>query len=457
MNLAVMPCDIEAEASLLGALILSGGRLLETVELILAPQDFYRPGNCRIFEAIQDLANRGEPIDLVTLQGFLRDADHLEECGGAPYLYQLTESPAWVANADAYARRVASHAARRRLVEAAYQSIGLAGDMALPLESALAQAEGAILDAAAQQGMAERIPTARQFIPDSLRLIAERRARGGNLVGTPSGLHAWDMALSGLRPGNLVLLAGRPAMGKTAGAVSVALHVAKAGGRVAFFSLEMTRQEISDRLLSAQAQVDSRRVSTGRITDAEVDALDEAARALVEIPLAIDDTPGISPLQVLARARRIRADLGGLDLVIVDYLQKLAPDKTRRGGTREEEVGGIAASLKTTAKTLGVPVLTLAQLNRAVEHRQDKRPVLSDLAESGRVEAESDSVTFLYRPAYYQRPEAVEGNAMPPRPEEREEAEWIVAKNRHGQTGAVKLAFCPAYTRFDNLAEADRW
>lgn len=449
----VLPCDPDAETGLLGALILSGARMLDQVEAIVNPSDFYRPANATIYETIQALSLRGEAVDRVTLQGELAAAGALESCGGASYLWSLTDATAWVANADAYARRVADYALRRRFIEASYEAAGFAASLSTPLESAIAQAEGVILDAAARRGTSERIPTARQFIPETLQAIAERRTRGGALVGLASGLHVWDLILSGLRPGNLVLLAGRPAMGKSAGAVSVALHVAKAGGRVAFFSLEMTRQEISDRLLSAEAQVDSRRVSTGRLTDAELYALDEAVRRTVEMPLAIDDEPGLAPAQILSRCRRVRAEFGGLDLVVVDYLQKLTPDRTRRGGTREEEVGGIAAGMKSAAKTLGVPVLTLAQLNRNVERREDKRPNLSDLAESGRVEAESDSVTFLYRPAYYAKPE----EGAPPDPGLREEAEWIVAKNRHGATGLVKLAFCPAYTRFDNLTEKDRW
>ena len=452
MNAEHLPHSQEAEASVLSAMMLGDRASAERGLDILTAHDFHLDLHAQIFEAIGRLVRAGRPVDIVTLIEAMRGSLEVgTESVVRGYVAQIVDRLPSAANLEWYAETVRDHAVRRRLVEAARTMTRAAGDADTPIAEVVAQAEQALFAATGSERAQARPQLVRDLLPAHYELIEERMRSGGALVGLESGHEDWDRRLGGLRRGNLVTIAARPAMGKTAHALCTALNVAKAGGVALFFSLEMTRDELLDRMIAVENSRSADSVQRGALTDGEYASIvRRTTDAWYDAALVIDDESDLSPGQMLSRARRVRAERG-LDLVVVDYLQRAAPDTTRRGGTEAEEIGGIAKSLKTMAKVLDVPVLAVAQVSRAVEKREDKRPVMSDLGESGKIERESDSVTFLYRPAYYAPPGAERVYGEP------EEIELVIAKNRHGATGIVKQLFWPDFTRFDNLTHREDW
>lgn len=453
-----LPADVEAESALLGALLLSKGRILPQVEALISSKDFYRPLHADVYDAIMQLRQKGDAIDRITVQHWLTQAGR---CKGLQpedlktYIRSLAETTVYASHGVAYAKRVKEQGMRRRIIETALAVQEMAVDEEEAIEAVMAKSEGMMRDAI-HAGIGSSHIAMPELSRSGMQTLYELKARAGSLAGLPSGLHAWDDLLGGMERGNLILIAGRPAMGKTGAAVSIMLNVLVSGGRVGFFSLEMTAEQIWRRMISIATGFTGTAFRNGTLTEEQLEQVELVNRHLVEWPLLIDDTPAISAEDMLCKARAMEGDLGRIDLLIVDYLQKMKPT-VPRGANREQEVGSMAVGLKNLAKTMNCPVLALAQLNRGVERRDDKRPTLSDLNESGKIEAESDSVTFLYRPNYYANHQEQQAmGALLQDDFAPEDVEWIVSKNRHGRTGVANLCFAPATASFDNQ-ERERW
>lgn len=451
----LLPHDIEAEQAVLGAMMMSNAAATESAADMLTAGDFYRDIHGKIFDAMCIVVRRGSGLDIVTLNSELEKSGHLEQCGGLAYLMQIADFVPTIANLTHYVAIVREASTRRRLMQAAQEIAQLARASETEIRAVTTKAESLVMEATGAERGGDTYATMRQILPGVFDEMESRGQNGGGLVGLPTGLGSWDVVLSGLRKGNLITVAGRPAMGKTGFACCVAANLAMAGKPVLFFSLEMSKQELTQRMLSSVAQVDSYALQQGRLDRDQWRRLSEANELLLYAPLAIDDDPTLTVPQMLSRARRVRAEWGELALVVVDYIQRVKPDQSRRDGTQAEEVGAVAQGLKTLSKLLDVPVMALAQVSRAVEKREDKRPMMSDLGESGIIERESDSVSFLYRPSYYAPKESEK--------EPIETAEVVVAKNRHGATGVVPIRFTPSFVRFDDAMpedfgqEANRW
>ena len=444
-----LPSDTLAEQSALGALLLGGAPSVEAVSDRLKPLDFYRPGHGAIYEAMTYLARSGHAVDVVTLRAELQRRGSLEAVGGVAYLMSLGDIVPAVSSLRYYATRVIDEAQKRRLYCAALEISQAALGGECEAAELADMAEQRILDATSDRRGGDAYRTMAALVDEAMDQVQEALLRGGGLAGISSGLERWDWLVGGLAPAQLHIVAGRPGMGKSVFGNTVALNVASQGGRVAMFTTEMSATAVVKRLCAAVSRVNASKVRTGRLTREEFGHLcQRSAEELQGLPLTIDDTSAITPAQIQSRVRKIIADLGPVDLVVVDYLQRLHPDATRQGGTRAEEVSQIAQSLKTMAGKLSVPVLAMAQPNRNNERRDDKRPGLSDLADSSGIEKEADTVTFLYRPAYYEKRQAED---IP----DYEECEFIVAKNREGSTGTVRALFSGAFQRFDNLAEEE--
>ncbi len=453
MNASHAPSgNIEAEMALLGGLFLGGASYVEIVAEKMTGGDFYREVHGRIFDAMVRLARRSAPVDIVTLKDDITRTHGGVECvGGLPYLMTLGDFVPAVTDAtiNHYAAIVQGDATRRRLYAAAQEIATLAAgetDAATLSEFA----ESRIMDATQARRGPESYRTMQSIVESMLSRLEERIRSGGGLAGFPVGLERWDRKIGGLCPGQLHVVAGRPGMGKSVFGSTVAVNVAMQGLKVAVFSVEMSGEDIAERMAAAVTRCNATSIRRGEMTRAEFGAFCQTVvDELTPLSIALDDTPAITTGQILSRCRQIRRNTGGLDLVVVDYLQRIVPESTRKSGTRAEEINQIAVDLKVMAGTLGVPVLALAQPNRAVETRQDKRPVMSDLADSSGIEKEADSVSFIYRPGYYERPQDGVEHEAP----EYEEAEIIVEKNRGGERGICRVLFSGPHQRFDNLAE----
>lgn len=449
-----MPADVRAEMAVLGA-VLQMPRLLDRVLGTLDPQDFYRPSSVAIFTSMMEMSRDGIGIDRVTLLSHLRQTGRLHLVNGEECLLELESVPDRVANLEHYAESVRESARRRRVIEAAVLVAETARDWRHSVDDVHAAAETHLLALGTQQAT-PRFERAGDVMQRYLDAAALRATSGSAIVGIPSGFHAWDMMLSGLCPGRLNLIAARPGMGKTGWATTVAYNVASQGKHVAFFSLEMRSDEVVGRMAGTVAGIDSRVIALGRLTPEAARRVSEASAKVADIPLYLCDHIPLSPAQMLAHCRALRASTGSLDLVIIDYVQITRPDAGSgrgSGDSRATELSEIAAGLKGLAKALEVPVIALSQLSRSVEKREDKRPMLADLAEAGGLEAAADSVTFLYRPDYYQRQGA---GSTPPDAMVATPCEVIVEKNRYGSLGTVVMGFTPALCRFDVMQE-DRY
>jgi len=450
----IPPQSVDAEQATLGAAMISRAGVERMLEL-LRVDDWYLEAHRRIFEAIAYLADRDQPSDVLTVTEELRRRGQLESVGGIAYINQLVESVPTAAHVEYYARTVGGKSTLRKLIDASGEIIALAFEEADDVDHIVDNAERLIF-AVGQRRTHQTFVPLRPVLLDAMERLEVVRASDSRITGVPTGFSRLDQMTSGLQAGDLVIPAGRPSMGKTALALAFAVNAAEmAEATVAIFSLEMSRQQLAHRLICSEARVDGMRLRTGFLrTSADEDESDwvklgRAIGRLGDLPIFIDDSSDISVLEMRAKCRRLKSE-HGLGMVVVDYLQLVRGHG--RTENRNQEISLIARSLKGMARELNVPVLALSQLSREVERRPDKRPMLSDLRESGSIEAEADLVMMLFRARYYNRDEEGE-QASPPGQEWLEETELNVAKHRNGPTGTVRLAFLRRYARFEDLAE----
>jgi replicative DNA helicase len=436
--LKIPPQNIEAEQSVLGGVLIEPDALSRVLE-IMRGQDFYRESHQKIFTAMVEMYQKGTPVDLITLSEYLLSRGHMEVVGGAAYLASLADAIPSAVNIEVYARIVRDKATLRRLISLSAEIAGKSYRFSGDVEEILDQAEKAIFEITEDKITPHVYPLS-EVIKDSFRTIEELYDRKERISGVPTGFLSLDQFTSGLQPSDLIIVAGRPSMGKTAFALDIARNAAtQAEIPSVIFSLEMSRQQLATRMLCSEARVDAHKLRSGYIGERDWPRLTSAAGVLSEAPIFIDDSAAMSVLQMRAKARRLKADRG-LGLVVVDYLQLMSG---RSGADRrEQEISEISRSLKALAKELHVPVIALSQLNRKVEDRTDKRPVMADLRESGAIEQDADVILFIYRDEMYDENSKQKGIA-----------EIIIGKQRNGPSGVrVNLAFLNQYTRFENLA-----
>ncbi len=433
----VPPQQIEAEQSLLGGILIESQGLPAALE-VLRGEEFYRDAHRTIFQAFQELFQRTEPIDLITTTEYLTEKNQLDKVGGATYLASLTEMVPSAANVAAYARIIHDKALLRKLIQTANEITALCYGGGKNVEEILDQTEAAIF-AVTESRIRTSYSPLKDIVKKSIENIERFQEYREMVTGVASHYTDLDKLTAGFQPSDLIIIAARPSMGKTALALSIARNVAMVGGiPVGVFSLEMSKEQLAMRLLCAEARVDSHKIRTGFLSQQECVKMLNAAGKFMDTPMYIDDTPAISVLELRAKARRMKADRG-LGLVVVDYLQLM---QGRQGvERREQEISDISRSLKGLAKELNVPVIALSQLNRKVEERNQKRPLLSDLRESGAIEQDADVIAFIYRDEVYNRDSPDKGIA-----------EIEISKHRNGPIGRVKLKYIDTYTRFENLA-----
>jgi len=438
------PYSYEAELSVLGGMLLDPDAVVRIIELI-DDSMFYREGNRRLFRAMVRLWERGGVVDHITLSEELKNVGDFDAVGGTAFLAQLLDAVATSANIEYHAGIVREKALLRRLVEAATSIIQETYENQGEVDDLLDTAEQKIFQVA-QSHDRKGFVWIKEILWPTFEKIEALQANSSSVTGVPTGFADLDEITAGFQPGDLIIVAARPSMGKTALTLNIAQHAAiSAQKAVAFFSLEMSKEALVQRILCAEGRVDASRLRTGRLRDEEYAQLATAAGYLNTAPIYIDDSPAISVLEMRAKARRLKADRPDLELVIVDYLQ-LMRGSASRSENRQQEVSEISRGLKALAKELNVPVVALSQLSRAVESRPDKRPMMSDLRESGAIEQDADLITFLYRPEYYFGPTDKDGNSLEGR------AELIVAKQRNGATGVVNLMFFKEFTRFESYS-----
>lgn len=433
--LEVPPHSIEAEESVLGAVLLSADAANIALER-LHPEDFYKPAHQQVFEAIRTLFDANEPIDAVTVSEQLRRDGSLERMGGIDFVTRLLDAVPTSSNVEYYAGIVEEHALRRRLMRVGGQIGVIANEMTEPIDEVVDRAEQAVF-AVSERRVGDGLAPIDDLLGPAIEKAEEMQRRGTEVTGIPTGFRDLDRKLAGLHPTNLIVLAARPGMGKTSLALNIAANVAQSDHPVAVFSLEMSREEIVTRMLCGHGRIDSQRLRTGRLTETDFTKLSTAASALYKKPIFVDDSPGLTVTEIRAKCRRLRRK-PGLSLVVVDYLQLM---QGSGGENRQQEISIISRSLKSLARELHVPIIALSQLNRALEAREDKRPRLGDLRESGAIEQDSDVVMFIYRDEYY-HPEKQEAKGI---------AEVVIAKHRQGAVGKVDMTFLPEFTLFADM------
>ncbi len=434
----VPPHNLEAEESLLGAMLLSRDAIASAMELC-KPEDFYKSSHGHIFQAITSLFSQGEPADWVTVTEELRRRGLLETIGDPSVFVSLQANTPSIGNAEHYARIIEEHALLRRLVAAAGEINELGYSVPEDVSDVLDRAESLVFDVA-QRRVVDSMTPLHELLGQGLDHLERLYAQGDSITGLATGYTDLDEQLSGLQPSNLIVVGARPSMGKTAFALGMVAHAGvKLNQPVLLFSLEMSHMELTQRLLCSEARVDANRMRTGRLLEADWAKIGKAISRMSEAPIFIDDNPNLTVMDIRARARRLKSR-AGLGLVVVDYLQLMTG---RRGAeNRQVEVSEISRGLKILARELEVPVVALSQLSRGLEMRQDKRPMLADLRESGSIEQDSDVVLFIYRDEIY-NPDSTESQGS---------AEIIVSKHRNGPTGSTQLAFIGHHARFDNMA-----
>ncbi len=433
----VPPQNLDAEMSLLGAILIDEETLADITEHV-KPRDFYDKRHGIIFDAIMRLYEKNKPVDLLTLTDELKRKKEIDEIGGSAYLTELTNYVPTAAHAESYAEIVAQKAVRRRLIKASGDISELGYNEETTTPELLQQAE-AELFAVSDQSLKQDLSSLESILTDSFDRLEELHRNKGALRGIRTGYRDLDNMTAGLQRSDLIILAARPAMGKTTLVTNLAYNVATIAKQpVLFFSLEMSKEQLVDRMLADASGVDAWNIRTGNLSDEDFSKLSEAMGEMAEAPIYIDDTPGVSVLEMRTKARRI-AHEQPLGLIIVDYLQ-LMQASGRTDGNRVQEVSEISRGLKLIARELNVPVIALSQLSRSVESREVKKPQLSDLRESGSIEQDADIVMFIYREAYY-NPETDRKNVT----------DLIIAKHRNGPTGNVELYFHPERLRFMSL------
>ena len=434
------PQSLEAEESLLSAILIDNETLLEVVE-ILIPEDFYKSAHQKIFSAILSLFSNSEPVDLVTLTNQLRDSGHLDGVGGATYLAALVETVPLAVNAKHYSKIIHDKAALRRLIDKANKIAKRCFEDQGDVEGVVDFAEAAIFEIS-ENKIRPSFYAIKDLIEKNIDAIEERQGNKSLVTGVSTGFTRLDNLTSGFQNSDLIILAGRPSMGKTALALNIARNAAiDADVPVAIFSLEMSKEQLSMRMLCSEARVDSSKIRSGFFSKKDWVNLTDAAGVLSEAPIFIDDSPDLSVMEIRAKSRRLKMDKG-IGLVIIDYLQLM---KGRISAERRDlEISEISRALKALAKEADIPVIALSQLNRKLEERSDKRPMLSDLRESGALEQDADVVAFIYRDEVYNRDENNPNIGI---------AEILLRKQRNGPTGDVPLKFFNAHTRFENLQD----
>lgn len=435
MSARIPPQNLEAEQSILGGLMLDREALDQVGDLLMA-EDFYKPGHQKIYNAIKDLHSKGQPIDIITVTNVLQNEGTMEMAGGPEYLISLLDKTISSANITSHAKIVKDKATLRRLISTNSQLIEKAYNQDfIDVESFVDQAESEIFKIGENKTKTGLVG-AMEIVKASIQKIEELYKNKAEITGIGTGFKKLDEMTAGLHPGEMTIIAARPSMGKTAFSLNIAQHVAlRLKKTVAYFSLEMGKESMMMRMLSAESKVSMSEIRNGRIQDSAWPKLINAASALSEASIFIDDTPGVSPFEIRSRARRLKAE-HGLDVIMIDYLQLMS--MKQKYNSREQEVAEISKSLKAIAKELQIPIIALAQLNRGVEGRTEKKPMLSDLRESGSIEQDADVIMMLYRDDYYDKEN----------PDKQGHAEVIVGKQRNGATGPVKLRFDAQYNRF---------
>ncbi|MBT8347153.1 MAG: replicative DNA helicase [Desulfofustis sp.] len=437
----VPPHNIEAEQSVLGSILLKNKGFLQVNEYISA-DDFYRDAHKIIFTAMVELFDRSEPQDMLTLTSYLTDTNQLESVGGASYLATLTHAVPVTANIESYSRIIRQKSVLRNLINTASDIAQRCFEEQDDIDQLVDEAEQSIFEIAGNKSATEFTPL-RSIIPESFKTVEKLYERKELITGVPTGYTELDKMTAGLQPSDLVILAGRPSMGKTSLALNIAQHAAlvdKTG--VAIFSLEMSKDQLAMRLLSSVGRIDSQKIRTGRLQNEDWPHLSRAAGMLSEAPIHIDDTPALSIPEMRSKMRRL-ASGNDIGLVLVDYLQLM---RGRVSENRTQEISDISRSLKALAKEHDVPVLALSQLNRGLESRTDKRPMMADLRESGAIEQDADVICFIYRDEVYNKNEDNPDKGI---------AEIIIGKQRNGPTGLTRLFFKKEYTMFENLSSYD--
>ena len=433
----IPPHDLEAEQAVLGSMLTDKDAVISAIEK-LKVDSFYRDDNKIIYESILNLYNRAEPIDIITVKDELSSLGKFEQVGGLEYIASLPDKVPTTANVDKYIKIVEEKAVLRNLIKTANEIIELGYDPTEEVDHIMDSAEKKIFDIM-QDKSQKGYTQIKDVLVDSFTQLEELYNRKQHITGVPTGFTELDYKTAGLHPSDLVLIAARPAMGKSAFALNIAANAAlKANVPVVVFSLEMSKEQMVNRILCSEAMVDSNKVRTGKLDEEDWEKLAGSIGPLSEAEIYIDDTPGISVMEIRAKCRKLKLEKN-IGLVVIDYLQ-LVQGTNKRGGSREQEISEISRSLKMLAKEIGVPVIALSQLSRAVEQRPDHRPMLSDLRESGAIEQDADIVMFLYRDDYYNQES-----------EKKDIAEVIIAKHRGGSTGTVELLWLGNYTKFVNL------
>ncbi len=439
----VPPQNIEAEQSVLGCILIENESIEKIIEN-LDRDDFYRESHRQIFEAIHSLYERGEPVDLVTLSDHLRGHNLLESVGGASYLSSLTNMVPSAANIAYYGRLVRDKAVRRRMIAAAAEIAEMAYDDPGDVDESLDQAERKIFEVSEQRSRPS-FSQINDIVKVNIKKLMDLYERQESVTGVPTGFKDLDHLTAGFQPSDLIIIAGRPSMGKTALALNMAQYIGINSTMpipVGLFSLEMSKEQLVMRMLCAEAKVNGSNLRRGFLSDRDWKRLTKAAGKFSEAPIFIDDTPAITVLEMRAKARRLKKEFG-LGLIVVDYLQLMRGKGRGRSDSREQEISEISRSLKALAKELNVPVIALSQLNRGVESRTDKRPLLSDLRESGAIEQDADVIAFIYRDEVYNQNSEDNKNV----------AELLLSKQRNGPIGKVMLTFQSQYTLFqDHIA-----
>jgi replicative DNA helicase len=436
----IPPHNLEAEMALIGS-VLVDREIMGTVSEIVKPPDFYAHVHETIFTVLLDLFDRGEPLDKITVSEELRRRDALERVGGLAYISSLMDTVQTAASAAYYAKIVREKAVLRSLIHAGTRITQLGYEAEEDVDAALDSSEQLVYEIGERQMAGDFVPVNR-LMKSAFEHIDHLFHMRGDRTGLTAGFRDIDQMTTGFQPGNFIILAARPGMGKTSFALNMAVAAAReSGDPIAFFSLEMSNDELVQRLICSEARISMHDMRRGNIKPHQWEDISRAMGALNDLPIYLDDTGALSVTEVRSRCRRLKST-GGLSAVFIDYLQLLRPGVLSKNANRNEELSEICRTLKVTAKDLGVPIIALAQLNRGVESRNDKRPMLSDLRDSGSLEQEADMVSFLFRDGYY-NPEGPEPDVT----------EFIIAKHRNGPTGTVRLRFQKEYTLF--VAYAD--
>ena len=433
----VLPHSIEAEQAVIGAMLMDKEAILTSSEII-SGEDFYQTAYGVIFEAIVEIYNEGKPVDLITLQTRLKEKDVPAEISSLEFVRDLVTAVPTSANVKYYAEIVSEKAMLRRLIKLNEEIENMCYLGKEPMEAVLETTEKKVFELVQKRNTGDFVPI-KQVVLNALDKIELASKNAGSVTGIPTGFLDLDYKTAGLQPSDLILVAARPSMGKTAFVLNIAQHVAfKANKSVAIFSLEMSKEQLVNRLFALEAQVDAQSLRTGNLKDSDWEKLIESAGTIGRSTLIIDDTPGISISELRSKCRKYKLE-HGLDIIIIDYLQLMTGRVGGRSESRQQEISEISRALKGVARELNVPVIALSQLSRAVEQRPDHRPMLSDLRESGAIEQDADVVMFIYRDDYYNKDTELKNIA-----------EIIIAKQRNGAIGTVNLTWLPQYTKFAN-------